>query len=125
MEPVPGSVGPNASKDPVRATDAPPKQPRADSRSEPCERGETEDNGLRRTRQPEPKDKGEDDESDAAEGCAERIESGEQAAARRTVGTDALFVQLFMSFDEARPGGKNGRKSKEQAADCGAVLVRN
>ena len=75
--------------------------------------------------QPDPKDKREAGEADAAHRGAVCVDGGDDPAAIRSVKSGAGFVLFFMPFDEACAGGEDCREGEEEAADDGAESLRD
>lgn len=93
------------------------QQPDSHGECEPDKRGEDEGLSEAGARQPDPDDTREPRKADAADGRAECVDGGDDAAAVGPVETGARFVLLFVGFNKARAGGKDGGKGKEEAAD--------
>jgi len=101
------------------------QQPKSYRKHEPGEGGQCEDHEEVGARQPNPKDKRKAGKADAAHGCAECVNGGDDAATICSVEAGAGFVLFFVRLHEACTGRKNGGKGKEEAADQRAEKMRD
>lgn len=101
------------------------QEPDSNGEREPDERRENEGLSEIGARQPDPNDKCESGEADAAHGCAEGVDSGDDATAMGSIETGAGFVLFFMSFNEAGTRREDGGKGKEEAANDGPESLRD
>jgi len=101
------------------------EQPDSYREREPDEGGQREDHEEAGARQPDPEDQCEAGEADAAHGCAECVDGGDDTAAIGSVKPGAGFVLFLVRLNEACASGEDCRKGKEETADHRAESMRD